>query len=126
LPPSKVEESEIHDSIIGDGCIITGATVSNSIIGLRSRIAKRVQIEASIIMGADYYQSLEEMRSDIAVDKPALGIGEGSVIRKAIIDKNTRIGSGVRLVNESGAMNADVEESYYIRDGITNAQECGG
>ena len=126
MPPSKVEESEIHDSIIGDGCIITGATVSNSIIGLRSRIAKRVQIEASIIMGADYYQSLEEMRSDIAVDKPALGIGEGSVIRKAIIDKNTRIGSGVRLVNESGAMNADVEESYYIRDGITNAQECGG
>ena len=119
LPPSKVEESEIRDSIIGDGCIITGATVSNSIIGLRSRIAKRVQIEASIIMGADYYQSLEEMRSDIGVDKPGLGIGEGSVIRKAIIDKNARIGSGVRLVNESGAMNADADDkSYYIRDGI--------
>ncbi|HXM35777.1 MAG TPA: glucose-1-phosphate adenylyltransferase [Pyrinomonadaceae bacterium] len=119
LPPSKIEESEIHDSIIGDGCIITGAIVSNSIIGLRSRIAKRVQIEASIIMGADYYQSLEEMRSDMGSGLPSLGIGEGSIIRKAIIDKNTRIGAGVRLLNEAGAINADAEDkSYCIRDGI--------
>lgn len=119
LPPSKVEESEIHDSIIGDGCIITGAIVSNSIIGLRGRIAKRVHVEASIIMGADYYQSLEEMRSDVAEGKPALGIGEDSIIRKAIIDKNARIGSGVRFLNEAGTINADAaDKSYYIRDGI--------
>ena len=119
LPPSKIEESEIHDSIVGDGCIITGAIVSNSIIGLRSRIAKRVQIEASIIMGADYYQSLEEMRADIGAGQPSLGIGEGSIIRKAIIDKNTRIGAGVRLLNEAGAINADADDkSYCIRDGI--------
>lgn len=119
LPPSKVEESDIRDSIIGDGCIITGALVSNSIIGLRSRISKRVQIDASIIMGADYYQSLEEMRVDIGGGRPALGIGEGSIIRKAIIDKNARIGSGVRLLNDAGAINADADDkSYYIRDGI--------
>lgn len=119
LPPSKIEESEIHDSLMGDGCIITGAVVNNSIIGLRSRISKRVQIDASIIMGADYYQSLEEMRLDIGGGLPALGIGEGSIIRKAIIDKNARIGSGVRLLNEAGAINADADDkSYYIRDGI--------
>jgi len=119
LPPSKVEESEIHDSIIGDGSIIIGAVVSNSIIGLRSRIAKRVQIESSILMGADYYQSLEEMRSDIAAGLPRVGIGEDSIIRKAIVDKNARIGAGVRLLNEAGTANADAEDkSYFIRDGI--------
>lgn len=119
LPPSKIEQSEIQDSIIGDGCIITGAVVSNSIIGLRSRISKRVRIEASIVMGADYYQSLEEMRTDFSVGRPALGIGEDSIIRKAIIDKNTRIGSGVRLINDAGIINADADDkSYYIRDGI--------
>jgi len=119
LPPSKIEQSEIHDSIIGDGCIITGAAVSNSIIGLRSRISKRVKIEASIVMGADYYQSLEEMRTDFGAGSPALGIGEDSIIRKAIIDKNTRIGSGVRLLNDAGIVNADADDkSYYIRDGI--------
>jgi glucose-1-phosphate adenylyltransferase len=119
LPPSKVAEAEIHDSIIGDGSIITGAIVSNSIIGLRSRISTQVKIEASIIMGADYYQSLEEMRSDTATGLPAVGIGEGSIVRKAIIDKNARIGAGVQLLNESGAVNLDADDkSYYIRDGI--------
>jgi glucose-1-phosphate adenylyltransferase len=119
LPPSKVEESEIHDSIIGDGSIIIGAVVSNSIIGLRSRIARRVQIESSILMGADYYQSLEEMRADIAAGLPRVGIGEDSIIRKAIVDKNARIGAGVRLLNEAGTLNAEAEDkSYYIRDGI--------
>ena len=119
LPPSKIEETVVHDSIIGDGCIITGAEVGNSIIGLRSRISKRVQIDSSIVMGADYYQSLEEMRLDTAVGQPAVGIGEGSIIRRSIIDKNARIGAGVRLLNEKGLMNADADDkSYYIRDGI--------
>lgn len=119
LPPSKIEESEIRDSIVGDGSIISGAKVSNSIIGLRSRIAKGVQIDGSIVMGADYYQSLEEMRKDSAAALPRVGIGEQSLIRKAIIDKNARIGSEVRLLNEAGNLNADAEDkSYFIRDGI--------
>jgi glucose-1-phosphate adenylyltransferase len=119
LPPSKIEESEIRDSIISDGCIMTGAQVSNSIIGLRSRIAQGVRLEASIVMGADYYQSLEEMRNDILKNLPCVGIGEGVIIRNAIIDKNARIGSGVRLLNEAGVLNADAEDkSYFIREGI--------
>jgi glucose-1-phosphate adenylyltransferase len=119
LPPSKIEESEIRDSMISDGCIMIGAKVSNSVIGLRSRIAKGVQIDESIVMGADYYQSLEEMRSDALADQPRVGIGEESIIRRAIVDKNARIGSGVRLLNEAGVLNADADDkSYYIREGI--------
>jgi glucose-1-phosphate adenylyltransferase len=119
LPPSKIEESEIRDSIVSDGCILNGAKVSNSIIGLRSRISKAVQIEASIVMGADYYQTIEDMREDRAAGSPSVGIGEETIIRRAIIDKNARIGAGVRLLNAAGELNADSEDkSYYIRDGI--------
>jgi glucose-1-phosphate adenylyltransferase len=119
LPPSKIEESEIHDSIVSDGCILSGARVSNSIIGLRSRISKAVQIEASIVMGADYYQTIEDMREDRAAGLPSVGIGEETIIRRAIIDKNARIGAGVHLLNAAGELNADSEDkNYYIRDGI--------
>lgn len=119
LPPSKIEESQISDSIISDGCIINGARINRSVIGLRSRISKGVQIEASFLMGADYYQAIEEMRSDMIADLPRVGIGEGAIINRAIIDKNVRIGAGVRLVNSAETQNIDGEDgSYFIRDGI--------
>ena len=119
LPPSKVEESQITDSIISDGCIITGAVINRSLIGLRSRLSKGVRMEASFMMGADYYQTLEEMREDHRIGMPRVGIGDGTIIRGAIIDKNARIGSGVRLLNEAGIVEADGEGgSYYIREGI--------
>jgi len=119
LPPSKIEESQILESILSDGCIVLGATISNSIIGLRSRISKNVRIDFSFMMGADYYQTIEELRDDVIAGKPQVGIGEGTIINRAIIDKNARIGSNVRLLNEAGVLNADAEDgSYYIRDGI--------
>jgi glucose-1-phosphate adenylyltransferase len=70
-------------------------------------------------MGSDYYQSIEDMRSEIKSGLPRLGVGENSVVRRAILDKNTRVGSGVRLVNEAGIENADGEGgNYFIRDRI--------
>jgi glucose-1-phosphate adenylyltransferase len=119
LPPSKVEDSQIRDSILSDGCIITGAAITNSVIGLRSRISKGVLIDSSFLMGADYYQTLEEMRDNLVTGLPRVGIGEGTIINRAIIDKNARIGNGVRLLNEAKIADADGENnSYYIRDGI--------
>ena len=119
LPPSKIEDTQINDSIVSDGCIINGAKVTNCVIGLRSRISKGVQIDASFMMGADAYQSIEDMRRDLARGLPRVGIGEGTVIKRAIIDKNARIGSNARLLNEAGTTVADGPNgSYYIRDGI--------
>src|SRR5829696_4518697 len=90
--PSKIEDTEINDSIVSDGCIINGAKVTNCVIGLRSRISKGVQIDASFMMGADIYQTFEDMRRDLGRGLPRVGIGEGTVIKHAIIDKNARIG----------------------------------
>jgi len=119
LPPSKIGESEIRESIVSDGCIVNGAKLFKSVIGLRSRISTSVSMESSYMMGADYYQSLEEMRIDQGQGLPRVGIGENTVIRGAIIDKNARIGSGVRLVNETGVSHADAPDaSYFIREGI--------
>jgi glucose-1-phosphate adenylyltransferase len=119
LPPSKIDNCAIRDSIVSDGCIVNGATISGSVIGLRSRIGEGTQIDASYIMGADYYQTWEDMVADGVAKRPRIGIGAGSIIRHAIIDKNARIGSNVRLINEAKVMEMDgADGSYYIRDGI--------
>ena len=119
LPPSKIEESEINDSIVSDGCIINGAKIMNSVIGLRSRISKGVHLDASFVMGADFYQTFEEMANDMRQNLPRVGIGEGSVVRRAIIDKNARIGKNAKLLNEGGVTEIDGPSgSYFIRDGI--------
>jgi glucose-1-phosphate adenylyltransferase len=119
LPPSKIHDCEIRDTIVSDGCIIQGAKLSRSVIGLRSRIGQGSQIDSSILMGSDSYQTLEAMRLDTIAGLPRIGVGENSVIRRAIVDKNARIGAGVRLLNESEVEVADgPDKSYYIRDRI--------
>lgn len=119
LPPSKIENSQIDDSIVSDGCIITGAKVTSCLVGLRSRISEGVQIDNAYIMGADYYQTFDDMRRDLRNGLPRVGIGEGSVVRHAIIDKNARIGSNTRIMNEAGVAEFDSPNgSYFIRDGI--------
>jgi len=119
LPPSKIDNCEIRDSIISDGCIINGAKISRSIIGLRARIGEGAQLEGAYIMGADYYQTIEDMLADRNAARPRIGIGENAVIKRAIIDKNSRIGTNVRLLNEAGVQHADGPGGmYYIRDRI--------
>jgi glucose-1-phosphate adenylyltransferase len=119
LPPSKIDNCEIRDSIISDGCIINGAKINRSVIGLRSRIADGSKIDAAYMMGADYYQTLEDMVADREANRPRLGVGENTVIRRALIDKNARIGKDVRLLNEAGVETADGPNgTYYIRDRI--------
>jgi len=119
LPPSKMDNCEIRDSIISEGCIIIGAKINHSVIGLRSRIGEGAQIDSAYMMGADYYQTLEDMLGDRETKRPRVGVGENTIIRRAIVDKNARIGSNVKLLNEAGVENADGPEGmYYIRDRI--------
>jgi len=119
LPPSKVNNCQVTESIVAEGCILTRAQIRRSIIGIRTRIDFGAQIEDTYVMGADYYQPLEAMQEDAREGRPRVGIGEGTVIRNAIIDKNARIGAGVRLVNERRAQDDTAPDgSWFIRDGI--------
>ena len=119
LPPSKVNNCQINQSIIAEGCIISRAIINRSLIGVRTRIDFGAHLEDTYVMGADYYQSINDMEADARGGIPRIGIGEGAVIRNAIIDKNARIGAGVRLVNDQNLPDQIAPDgSWHIRDGI--------
>lgn len=119
LPPSKVHACDINNSMVSEGCILNGVTARNSIIGLRSRIDEGTKIENSIVMGADFFESFEEIKSNVIEQKPHLGIGQNSIVRNAIVDKNARIGKNVQLINRQNVENLDDENGcFFIREGI--------
>jgi glucose-1-phosphate adenylyltransferase len=48
-----------------------------------------------------------------------LGIGANTTIRRAIIDKNARIGCNVQIINKDNVQEAEREsQGFYIRSGI--------
>jgi glucose-1-phosphate adenylyltransferase len=118
LPPSKVLDATVERSIIGDGCVIdSGSSVIHSVIGLRSRIGKDCKIEDSLLMGSDYYEQAGEC--DVYSDCLPIGVGRGTEIKGAIVDKNARIGRHCRIVNVDNVQEAMREdEGYVIRDGV--------
>ncbi len=117
LPPTKSRSATIRDSLIADGCRIgQGVTIENSVIGLRSIIGDNVTIRDSYIMGNDFYEKDADLERHGLIP---VGIGDNSEITGAIVDKNTRIGAGVRIVNETGIDSSDLDHPLYvIRDGI--------
>ncbi|MDD5261657.1 MAG: glucose-1-phosphate adenylyltransferase [Methylacidiphilales bacterium] len=117
LPSSKVNESRIERSIIADGCVLSKAEITHSIIGIRSRIESGVQIRDSIVMGSDYYETDASLEKNARTKRPAIGIGANSRIQGAIIDKNARIGCNVVIRAEGKVENID-SELYHVRDGI--------
>lgn len=119
LPPSKLQNCDIDNTMVSEGCILNGVYSRNSIIGLRSRIDEGTRIEDSIIMGTDHYESIEQIAAELEQNIPYIGIGKNTTIKKAIVDKNVRIGKNVLLINENNVQNFDSEDgSYYIREGI--------
>ncbi|MBX7173452.1 MAG: glucose-1-phosphate adenylyltransferase [Pyrinomonadaceae bacterium] len=119
LPPSKVHNCDIDNSMVSEGCILNGVRAKRSIIGLRSRIDKGTSIENSIIMGTDFFESLEEMKTNITKAVPHIGIGENCTIKRSIVDKNARIGKNVQLINQRGVDKEDGPNgNYFIREGI--------
>ncbi len=117
LPPSRLDGCNIRETIVAEGSILNAADIANSIIGIRSIVGTDVVLEETLVMGADYYQDEDDRVQDRRANIPHIGIGAGSVIRRAIIDKNAHIGEGVKILNESGTVECD-GDGFYIRDGI--------
>ncbi len=119
LPPSKMLDSQITESIVAEGCILKKCRIDHSVLGLRSRVEEGCVIEDSMLMGADYYEPFAERQSGIEQGKIPIGIGANTTIRRAIVDKNARIGSNVTITNKEGVEHAEQEElGFYIRNGI--------
>ena len=124
LPSTRVERCEIRESIISEGSILNGVRILNSVVGIRSQIGEEAELERVMMMGADFYEDEEDFQYNRELGIPDIGIGKGSVIRRAIIDKNAHIGENVRIINEERIQNFD-GPGYYIRDGIVIVPKNG-
>ena len=119
LPPTKMLNCRITDTMIGDGCILKNCQIHHSVLGIRTRVESGCNIQDSLIMGADIYQPLEQRQADLERGAVPVGIGANTVIRRAIIDKNARIGRDVQLINKDHVEEAQREEQgFHIRNGI--------
>ncbi|XP_009113739.1 glucose-1-phosphate adenylyltransferase large subunit 2, chloroplastic isoform X1 [Brassica rapa] len=146
LPPTKVDKCRILDSIVSHGCFLRECSVQHSIVGIRSRVESGVELQDTMMMGADFYQTEAEIASLLAEGKVPIGVGENTKIRylipnkaessvvaihcltsvvlfkcrNCIIDKNAKIGKNVVIANADGVEEGDrPEEGFYIRSGIT-------
>lgn len=118
LPATKVNFCNISSSLTSEGSIITNAYIVNSIIGVRTIIESGASLDGVYCMGASYYETEAEKAANAKKGIPNIGIGRGTIIRKAIIDQNARIGDGCRIgIDDIPRQEGDFA-MYSIHDGI--------
>jgi glucose-1-phosphate adenylyltransferase len=111
LPATRAFDCHVSSSIVAEGCYLERCEIASSVVGIRSHIGTGAKVTRSVLLGADFYEE-ETDANDVM-----LGIGRDVVLDGVIVDKNARIGDGVRLVNEAGVDHAD-GDGYHIRNGI--------
>jgi len=118
LPATKVNFCNISNSLTSEGSIITNAYIVNSIIGVRTIIESGASLDGVYCMGASFYETQEQKAENAKKGIPNIGIGRGTIIRKAIIDQNARIGDGCRIgIDDIPRQEGDFA-MYSIHDGI--------
>jgi glucose-1-phosphate adenylyltransferase len=118
LPATKINRCTIDHVVIGDGSIITDTTLKHCVIGIRAMVRDGSHLEDVVMMGADFYESDEEMKENAVRGIPNVGVGRGCDIRRAIIDKNARIGDGCVLSPDGKPPSSDFPHDILIRDGV--------
>jgi len=119
LPPTQIHQTHIRNSIISEGCILDSCAIKHCVLGLRLRVEAGVVLDDTLVMGADSYESEEERSVLRSRGEIPLGIGAGSVVKRAILDKNVRIGRDVQVINKDRVEEADRHElGFTIRSGI--------
>jgi glucose-1-phosphate adenylyltransferase len=111
LPGTRAYGCTVDTSIVADGCFLDQCEIRDSVVGIRTHVAPGARITRSVLLGADFYEE------EAAPGRAMLGVGRDVVLDRVILDKNARIGDGVRLVNERGVQEAD-GDGYVIRGGI--------
>jgi glucose-1-phosphate adenylyltransferase len=90
LPPAKfVENGTARDSMIGSGTIVSGATVTGSVVSDDVRIGTGSRVEGSVIL-------------------PGVRIGRNAVVRHSILDKNVVVPDGAKV-----GVDVDVDADLY-------------
>jgi glucose-1-phosphate adenylyltransferase len=118
LPASKLNKCAIDHVVIGDGSILTDSTLKHSVLGIRSYVGEGSVLEDTVLMGADYYETDEQLAANLVRGRPHLGVGRNCRVKGAIIDKNARIGDGCVLAVDGKADGTYADGTVIIRDGV--------
>jgi glucose-1-phosphate adenylyltransferase len=124
LPGAKITNCQVMESIINEGTVLEECRVEHSMIGIRARISHGASISHSIVMGADYFETAENLVENRRLGRPNIGIGRNCIIEKAIIDKNARLGEGVQILDRNRPMDLETE-NYTIKEGIVIVPKNG-
>ncbi len=117
LPASKINGASLDHTIVSDGCILNHCKISQSLVGQRFLVDAGSHITRTVIMGADYYESIESIQRSAESGSPRIGIGKNTRIDTAIVDKNARIGDNC-VITPHGKPESVDHPLYYVRDGI--------
>ncbi len=118
LPSSRADGCHLERTVLAEGCLIEQSDIRESVIGLRSVIGPDARVTRTVVMGADFYETPGRKAENRRRDRPDVGIGRGSIIEGAIIDKNARIGEGVTIRPHAPGEDMAKAENYVIQDGI--------
>jgi glucose-1-phosphate adenylyltransferase len=119
LPPSKLLDAQVTQSIIGEGSMLKACSIHHCVLGVRSRVEDDVVLQDTLVMGNDFFESSEERAVLRERGGTPVGVGRGTTVKRAILDKNVRIGRDVTIVNKDHVEEADRSElGFYVRNGI--------
>jgi glucose-1-phosphate adenylyltransferase len=117
LPPAKISGTTITSALFAEGCIIHAKSITNSVVGIRSRIGAGSVLESCYIMGSDFYETIEEIAVNLTKGIPKVGIGDNCYLKNIIADKDCRIGNNVKIIGGDHLETKD-HPLYAIKDGI--------
>src|SRR5581483_9895469 len=118
LPASRFNGARLENCLVSDGCVIQAGThIQHSVVGVRTQIGRNVSLKDSVVIGADRFEMPAERADNLRRGQPSLGIGDGTVIENAILDKDARVGANVRIINKDKVQSGE-GKNYVIQEGI--------
>jgi glucose-1-phosphate adenylyltransferase len=118
LPASRIDAAKVEHCLISDGCVVgSGSSINRCVLGVRTQIGRNATVRNTVLIGADHFETGADKHENQERGIPNLGIGDGTIIENAILDKDARIGANVRILNQEGIQDAE-GPNFVIREGI--------
>jgi glucose-1-phosphate adenylyltransferase len=118
LPASRIDAAKVEHCLISDGCVVgSGSSINRCVLGVRTQVGRNATVKNTVLIGADHFETPAAKRENQERNIPNLGVGDGSIIENAILDKDARIGTNVRILNQGRVQDAE-GPNFVIREGI--------
>jgi glucose-1-phosphate adenylyltransferase len=118
LPASRIRGAHLEQCLLSDGCTLgAGTRLERCVIGVRTHLGQHVTLRDTVVNGADRIELECDRLRNRQRGLPDLGVGDNSIVERAILDKDCRIGANVQIINRRNLQQAD-GDNHVIRDGI--------